>query len=450
MGNLFGTDGIRGTANESPLTPDSLARLGQAFGTYWQQRKSSNRVLLAHDSRLSHDLLESALISGLISTGMDPQKLELSSTPALSFLCRENHLAGGIMISASHNPFEDNGVKPLQASGEKFSVQQEKDVAEIFSTGEYDTQTGKHLGQVVPRENWVSNYIQELTEGHQEFPGHVVVDCANGGTSRIAPTVLESVTRTLTVLNDQPSGTNINDNAGSLHPEVVAEAVRDEGADLGFALDGDGDRVVAVDEKGDVADGDVILYLLANTFSDQQKLPDSGLVITSMSNLGLRLILEQNNLKYEVVGVGDRVVYSKMKQLNWRLGGEQSGHIIDREWLPTGDGVRTILSVMEALIRSGRPLSDWDEDIEKYPQVLHNIDVDRKPPLEDLTETQNCIQSVEEKLGREGRVLVRYSGTEPVARIMLEGTDEGQLHRLAGEIGDTLQEELRKQEEVPS
>lgn len=447
---LFGTDGIRGEANSPPLTPGPLTEIGQAFGTYWRQRKSSKTVLLGHDGRLSHDLLEAGLVAGLIGSGLNPHRVGLCSTPSLAFLCRELHVCGGIMISASHNPFEDNGIKPFRNSGQKFSSKQEKDVLSLLDDGDYRSSSGEHLGQSMLRESWLSDYVRRLTGLARSFDGHVVVDCANGGPSRIAPSVLEECTRELTVLNNEPDGTNINDGAGSLHPEVVAEAVNRLDADIGFSLDGDGDRVVAVDEGGTVADGDVLMYLLASVLEEDDKLPESGLVVTSMSNLGLRLKLEEQGLSYKVVGVGDRLVYSKLRDLDWRLGGEQSGHIIDRKWLPTGDGLYTLIAVMNGLISSDKPLSHWSESLTRFPQILHNISVDGKPPIDSLSETQARIEEVKAQLGRKGRVVVRYSGTEPVARIMLEGPDEEQLNELAVELGQIMKKELREKEGTPA
>ncbi len=447
MKSLFGTDGIRGTANEDPLTADFLSTLSETIGTHWKRRESYNRVLLGHDGRLSHDLLISAIAAGFMSAGLDPQLLGLCSTPSLSFLCREQDVAGGVMVSASHNPFEDNGIKLFTKSGEKLTPEEENQIEGLLDRKEAVRRTGSKIGRSMERENWLSHYVQEIADRGMEFPGHVVLDCANGGTSRLGPAVLKRCAREATIINNQPDGTNINDEAGSLHPDVIAEAVRDRGADLGFALDGDGDRVVAVDENGTLADGDQILYLLAKYYEKEGDLDGEGIVVTSMSNLGLRLILEENELAYEITDVGDRFVYSRMKEVDWRLGGEQSGHVIDRRWLPTGDGLNTMVSVMNALVATAKPLSYWSEQVERYPQILHNIDVEEKPPLETLPRTRSQIEEVENELGREGRVLVRYSGTEPVARIMLEGRQRERLQKLAAGIGEIMKEEIHEDQE---
>lgn len=450
MSVSFGTDGIRGRANETPLTPGSLVVIAEALGVYWSERKASDRVLLGHDGRLSHDMIQSALASGLMSSGLNPQLVGLCSTPSLAFLSREKPVAGGIMISASHNPFHDNGIKLFKDSGEKLTEEEEGRIEELIADESSRRRTGQDLGRGIRRESWLADYTQRIAEHCRDFPGHVVLDCANGGASRLAPAVLEQCTRELTLLNADPDGTNINEESGSLHPEVVAECVREEEADLGFALDGDGDRAVAVDEEGRVTDGDVLMYLLARAYSREDELDGDGVVMTSMSNLGLRLGLEEAGLAYEVVGVGDRLVYAGLQDVGWRIGGEQSGHVIDRDWLPTGDGLNTIVSVMNALVETAQPLSHWRDEIETFPQVLHNIDVNEKPPLEELPETRTKIESVEEELGREGRVLVRYSGTEPVARIMLEGADEEKINRYAASIGEVMRKEIHgTQEEAP-
>ncbi|MFB6344801.1 MAG: phosphoglucosamine mutase [bacterium] len=442
--SLFGTDGIRGEANSSPLVPGTLTRVGRALGTYWRRESSSRKVIVGHDGRQSETLVRTALVSGLVSTGIDVQELGFCSTPALSYLARNKRVAGGIMISASHNPFYDNGLKPLTGRGEKFRVADEEQVMDLFRQQDFKRAKREEIGQVFPRESWISDYIEALSSRLMDFPGHVVVDCSNGGTARIASAVLGGHCDELTVINDEPDGRNINKNAGSLHPQVVADRVKEENADLGFALDGDGDRVVAIDEDGTPTNGDVLMYLLASTFKQEGTLDGNGLVMTSMSNLGLRLALEEAGIDYEVVGVGDRLVFQKLDEVDWRIGGEQSGHVIDRDWLPTGDGLNTVVTVINSLIKSAKPLSYWIDEVKMFPQILHNIDVDRKPPLEELSETQEKIETVENELGRKGRVLVRYSGTEPVARIMLEGQDQERLNSLAADIGETMKKELQQ------
>lgn len=441
MTRWFGTDGIRGEANSAPLTPEFLVRLGQALGEFWSDAKE-DRVAVGTDGRLSGDMVRESLSAGLMSRGMNVGRLGLVTTPALSYLTRENNVAGGVMISASHNVFSDNGIKCFQPTGEKFTEEQEAQVEAYLDSLPEREITGQAVGRQTQLDYQLKDYRSTVRKT-ELYSGHVVVDCANGAGSKVASVVLEEHVDTLTVLNDHPSGTNINEDAGSLHPDILSETIRNEGADIGFAFDGDGDRVIAVDSSGEVINGDVLMYMLASYFSENEALPENGIVITVMSNIGLRQALERRDIQYEVVGVGDRNVYQSMNKNGWRLGGEQSGHIIDREWLPTGDGLRTLISVLETLENTEKSLSEWNREIEVFPQVLHNINVPEKPPLDTLQRSGEEIDRVENELGSDGRVLVRYSGTEPVARIMLEGPDEGKLEDYARKIGETMNEEIK-------
>lgn len=441
MTRWFGTDGIRGRANREPLTPSFICDLGQALGKLWNHQGTA---VLATDGRLSGDLVRGALSSGLMSAGIDVAYLGNVTTPALSFLARENETVGGVMISASHNEFSDNGIKCFQPSGEKFTEEMERTVEEHLESGKFERVEGEGVGSYCELERGVETYLDRLS-GNVVYDGHVVVDCANGASSDLVPRFMSELASDVTVINNQPDGTNINEESGSLHPETLVEAVETHEAEAGFALDGDGDRVIGVDERGTPVNGDALMNMLAASFCGEGE----GIVVTVMSNLGLRKGLDSQGIQYEVVGVGDRNVYRRMKQRDWRLGGEQSGHIIDREWLPTGDGLRTLVSVLEILSKNDKTMSEWNNEIEDFPQVLHNIEVDSKPELESLDRTNETINRVERKLGDRGRVLVRYSGTEPVARIMLEGPDEQELNQMAKEIGEVMATEIN-QSEVPA
>lgn len=441
MTEWFGTDGVRGEANGSLLTASFIQELGKATGGNLPE--SPQRAVLASDGRISADLFENALGSGLMSSGIDVFNLGTLPTPGLSYLTRENDVATGLMISASHNPFTDNGVKGFQPTGEKWTPQWEEAIEQAMLAERDFTVKGEAIGSEFVPATSPDDYVKALQSSLREFEGHVVMDCANGATSGWAEKVFEDRCSRLTLIHDQPSGTNINENCGSLHPESLSRTVVEENADVGFAFDGDGDRVVAVDKQGNIVDGDVLLYMLAVHFSAAGKLPDRGLVITVMSNLGLRKALEDKEINYEVVGVGDRNVYNQMVDNGWRIGGEQSGHIIDRQWLPTGDGMRTACSVLKVLQRTDTTLTEWNHRVEEYPQVLHNIKVPQKPELERLKQSTETIENVEEALGGDGRVLVRYSGTEPLARIMLEGPDRELLDQYAGEIGDVMKSEIQ-------
>ncbi len=445
---LFGTDGIRGEANQEPLTPETVLEVGRALSRFLREEEPERKVLLGHDGRRSGDLLMSALSAGFLSTGTSVVRIGLCSTPALAYLTREYPLSGGVMVSASHNPFYDNGIKPFRSTGEKLRDDHEGRIEGYLTEnpGTADRRAYRdEIGRITRRSAWVSHYLEALSRDREPTSLHVVVDCANGGTSPLAPPVLEAVCDDLTLIHDDPDGLNINDQAGSLHTESLVETVRETGADVGFAFDGDGDRVTAVDHRGDVVDGDVLLYLLANDFAAKDALPDDGVVITTMSNLGLRRALESEGVQYDVVGVGDRHVYRSMQEHGWRLGGEQSGHIIDREWLPTGDGLNTVLAVLEALEAGDRDLSEWSDRLDLFPQVLHNVEVPSKPSLDSLSSTRERIRDIERELGDQGRIFVRYSGTEPVARIMLEGINEESLREFAEDLGDLMQREIREE-----
>ncbi len=441
MGKLFGTDGIRGEVNQPPLQPDFVLKIGRALGEFWNEEEASNLVLLGHDGRLSADYLQNLLAGALQSVGHEVVKIGLTSTPGLAAAVAREDTAGGIMISASHNPYYDNGIKPFQSTGEKFTDGQERRVENLFNE-DIKSAYRDEIGTTGPAKDSFQPYIDELTGGLEgSFERSVLVDCANGGCSELAPAILERVCADVTFINRSPDGKNINRNAGSLHVQKLKEKKDNLGAEVGFALDGDGDRLLAVDEEGEVVDGDSLLYMLSSYLREQNRLA-GGIVITVMSNLGLRRALDRADIDYEVVGVGDRKVYRKLVENGWVLGGEQSGHIINRSHLPTGDGLKTLVSVLELLREGEKTLAEWNGMVPEYPQVLQNFEVESKPPLEELEGATNKIKNVEEKLGREGRVLVRYSGTEPVARVMLEGKNEGRLKKFASEIGSKIVEEI--------
>ncbi len=445
MSQLFGTDGIRGEVNREPLLPGKILQVGLGLGEYWKRTGTGSNypIIIGHDSRLSGTYLEKLLSSALLGMGFDVLELDLISTPALSYLVKNRQTAGGIMISASHNPFYDNGIKPFQPGGEKFTDSQERMVENIISENSFDLALRERIGSSCSELDWLDDYISALKSRPANYDGHVVIDCANGASSQIAPAVLEEKCGKLTVLNNNPDGTNINLDCGSLHVDELVSRVESSGADLGFAFDGDADRVLAVDEYGRVVDGDTLMYALVRNFSlDSEEA--GGLVITVMSNLGLRVSLEKAGIDYSVVGVGDRQVYEKMKDKNWRLGGEQSGHIIDRNWLPTGDGLNTVVNLLSLLENKEGLLADFNDEVPNYPQVLYNIEVESKPPLDELVETSKLIDEVESELGSEGRVLVRYSGTETLGRVMIEGSDEKEIKKHAIRISDLMQKEINQ------
>lgn len=442
MGKLFGTDGIRGEVNRPPLKPGIILGVGRALGAFWEQVNDSSRVIIGHDGRLSADYIQNLLAGALQGIGYTVEKIGLTSTPGLASVTAKRDSAGGIMISASHNPYYDNGIKPFQSTGEKFTDDQEMKVEEFIESDNAQLVLRKDIGVTETETSPLQNYIDTVVDNFAgTFDSSVLIDCANGGCSRLAPAIFEEICEEVTFINNSPDGLNINREAGSLHLENVKQKKDETGANLAFALDGDGDRLLGVDETGEVVDGDSLIYMLGRALKKDQRL-NGGLVITEMSNLGLRRALERDEIEYRVVGVGDRKVYRELLNCDWYLGGEQSGHIINRHHLPTGDGLNTLISVLDILNREDKALAEYNELVARYPQVLHNIEVETKPPLEELETSRERIETVEQKLGREGRVLVRYSGTEPVARIMLEGKDEVQLQEFAEDIGRVMIEEI--------
>ena len=442
MTEWFGTDGLRAKTNGDFLTEQFVQCLARAIATTGSD--VPRRALLAQDGRISGDMLRASLASGLMSAGWDVGDLGVLPTPGLAYLTRENDVSDGLMISASHNPYYDNGIKGFQPTGEKWTKDREETIESVQRSDQINRCVNERIGRYVSMARGVDNYIADLSQSFRGFEGHVVLDCANGATSSWAEKVFTDRCGKLTMIHHQPNGLNINESSGSMHPETLKNKVKSAGADIGFAFDGDGDRVVAVDDRGDLVNGDVLIYMLACHFSAANQLPGEGVIFTVMSNLGLRQALEAKNINYQVVGVGDRNVYNRMVENGWRLGGEQSGHLIDRQWLPTGDGIRTACSVLRVLQRTNTPISEWNDRVKQYPQILHNIPVPAKLPLEQLEETSREIEQVENRLGEEGRILVRYSGTEPVARVMLEGSNPDDLEQYAHSIGEQLETEINQ------
>ncbi|WP_456341685.1 phosphoglucosamine mutase [Thermovibrio sp.] len=438
---LFGTDGIRGIANKFPLTPEMVQRIGLSYGVYLNSKYPGKKhtVVVGEDTRLSSDMIKSALISGLTSAGVDVVDAGVIPTPGISFLIREGDFSGGVMVSASHNPYEYNGLKFFNSEGKKFSEAEEGGLElVIFNKYELPKAEPSEIGRVFDGYNLVEAYKKFLESASRYLAGlKVGLDCANGATFQIAPEVFNSLGAKVFVFNAEPDGKNINEGCGALHPEFLAQKVRELNLNVGFAYDGDGDRCIAVDERGNVVDGDKIIGLLAAHYSDRCR----EVVATVMSNVGLELFLKKLGLNLHRTGVGDRFVSEKMEEVGALVGGEQSGHIILRDFLPTGDGILTSV-VVASLIKSLRkPLSEIVSQVELYPQKLKNVRVKEKPPLESLGKLQEAIKEAEGKLAGRGRVLVRYSGTEPLLRIMVEADSE----ELIDEIIELLEKAVREE-----
>jgi phosphoglucosamine mutase len=447
---LFGTDGIRGIANQEPMTAEMALRLGQAVAQRFLNKGRHGRIVIGKDTRLSGYMLESALQAGIVSAGADVMLVGPLPTPGIAFITSSMRADAGVVISASHNPFQDNGIKLFAADGFKLPDETEVEIEqrmEAIARGEGAVRAAPdRIGKAVRIDDAVGRYVQFLKHA---FPKEltldgikVVVDCANGAAYQVAPQVFQELGAEVEELNVWPDGRNINYHCGALHPENMAEQVRRSGAQLGVALDGDADRVMLADEKGNVIDGDQLMAILGTRLLDQELLPKRTVVATVMSNLGLERALSAKGGKLVRTAVGDRYVVEAMREEGLLLGGEQSGHIIFLDHATTGDGVVAALRVLAVMVREGRPLSELAAAMTRYPQVLLNFPVAKKRPFAEMPTVQNLIAKVERDLGTDGRVVVRYSGTESKARVMIEGIDEAVIKAQADEIADTLKAAL--------
>ena len=447
---LFGTDGVRGTPGEPPLDERTLVRLGAAIARTSSRAGAPVRVLIGRDSRESGEWLRGHLAVGVESEAATITDGGLLSTPAIAFLTRHGGFDAGIVVSASHNPFEDNGVKVITGEGEKADDDLEARIAALVAD---ETWTAPET-VVPPVETIVSSepyimHTSRLLDGVTVPPDlRVAIDCANGATSRLAPAVLRGLGLDPVVLHDQPNGRNINLDCGSTHPERLARAVVEQGCRLGAAFDGDGDRVVFVDHRGTVLNGDAVLLIAARRLATVGRLPGEAVVATVMSNIGLEHALRADGIAVHRCSVGDRLVWAEMNRRGIALGGEQSGHTIFADHLPTGDGLATTLVIVRAIIETGRELADLAADLVPLPQVLVNVRVRRRTALAELFEVSRLIEKAEHDLVGEGRVLVRYSGTEPLLRIMIEGPDQEAIQRLAETIAARVRIDLGDTEDT--
>jgi phosphoglucosamine mutase len=440
----FGTDGIRGRVGESPVTADFMLRLGCAAGKVLAAGDSRS-VVIGKDTRISGYMFESALEAGLAAAGANVALLGPMPTPAVAYLTRTLHACAGIVISASHNPFYDNGIKFFSADGEKLPDDIERAIEEELAKP-FSTVTSEKMGKAVRIDDAAGRYI-EFCKGTIPFEIMfrgltIVVDCAHGATYRVAPAVLEELGAKVITIGAEPDGLNINDQCGSTHPQLLSQAVLAHGADLGIALDGDGDRVIMADAKGAVVNGDELLYIVAADRQDKGLL-QGGVVGTVMSNFGLEIALSKRGIPFERAPVGDRYVHKVLVDNGWTLGGEASGHLLCLDRTSTGDGIVSALQVLEVMVSTGKTLEELTSDIQKMPQVMINIPV--KGQVSDLTASESinsAVKSVEDKLGNTGRVILRPSGTEPLVRVTLEGMDSVQVEQLAEYLADVVREEL--------
>lgn len=440
---LFGTDGVRGRANSWPMTAELALKLGAAAGRYFRRDDSSaHRVVIGKDTRLSGYMLENALTAGLTSTGMNVLLLGPVPTPAVGYLTRSMRADVGVMISASHNPHQDNGIKFFGPDGFKLSDAAEAEIERMLA-GEIAPARPENIGRAKRIEDGRGRY-QEFVK--TSFPHglrldglKVVIDCANGAAYRAAPEVLWELGAEVIPVGVTPNGTNINDRCGSTHPETAAEAVVSHGAHVGISLDGDADRVMILDETGRVADGDQIMALLAARWAEEGRLSGGALVATVMSNLGLERFLQGRGLRLERTAVGDRYVVERMREGGFNLGGEQSGHIVMTDYATTGDGLIAALQFLAEMVRTGRPASELTRSFETVPQLLKNVRFpDGVRPLE-VAAVQRVIEESEARIAGRGRILIRKSGTEPLIRVMAECEDEGLLLQVVDEIVGAVQ-----------
>ncbi|HWR30320.1 MAG TPA: phosphoglucosamine mutase [Negativicutes bacterium] len=445
MARLFGTDGVRGNAN-TELTPELAFRLGWAAAWYFGREHEKPAFLIGRDTRISGQMLEAALCAGICSAGGEAVVLGVIPTPGVAWLTSTSDAVAGVVISASHNPFADNGIKFFSGTGYKLPDAVEDDLEEIVARGmeTLPRPTGKGVGAITYRHDRMIAYQDFLCSTIKEnLSGlRVVIDCANGASFETAPAVLSQLGIDLCVLHAAPDGININDHCGSTHMESLKSAVLAQKADLGLAFDGDADRCLAIDEKGQMVDGDQIMVILAKELLRNNALNQTTLVTTVMSNIGLHQAIRKAGGNVMITAVGDRYVLEAMQKNGLSLGGEQSGHIIFGEYSTTGDGLMTAIQLLAAVKRSGLPLSHLGELMTRFPQVLVNVRVHSKAGWEENPRIVKAVKSAEQTLGEDGRILVRASGTEPLIRVMAEGPVLEELERLAETVAQTIRTEL--------
>lgn len=447
MRKYFGTDGVRGIAN-TELTCDLAYRLGRAGGFVLAENKERVKVVVGKDTRISGDMLESSLIAGLMSVGCDVITVGVVPTPAVAYLTKKYNADCGVVISASHNPVEYNGIKFFNKDGYKLDDEVELKIEEYIECIEkvdYHP-TGDKVGKREHMHEAQKEYVDYLKSIiNIDFKGlKVVLDCANGAAYQVAPKVFEQLGASVITINSEPDGNNINDKCGSTHPEKLKNAVLAHKADLGLAYDGDADRLIAVDENGNIVDGDHIMILSAIYLKKHNKLAKDTLVVTVMSNIGLNIAAKEHGINLATTAVGDRYVLEEMQKSGYNLGGEQSGHMIFLDYNTTGDGVLSSLVLSKIIIEEGKTLSELAAVMTQYPQVLVNARIknENKNRYMEYPEIKSEIERIEKLLDGCGRVLIRPSGTEPLVRVMLEGKEEGQIKELANNLADLIKEKL--------
>ena len=448
---LFGTDGIRGVANVDPMTGEVAIQLGRAIAHIFKEIKGKHRIVVGKDTRLSGYMLETALASGICSMGADVMLVGPLPTPGIAFITTSMRANAGVVISASHNPYYDNGIKIFSQDGFKLPDEMEHRIEELVLSNHLHSlrPTANAVGKAHRIDDAIGRYVVFLKN---TFPNHltldglrIALDCANGAAYRVAPMVLEELGAEVIPIAVDPNGENINDHCGSLYPEMVSRLVLEKGADIGIALDGDADRIVFVDRKGKEVDGDYILAICAHQMLSENRLKKGTLVTTVMSNIGLDRTIKNAGGKVIRTQVGDRYVVEEMVRGDYNLGGEQSGHTIFLDYNTTCDGILTALQVLAIMKQKERPLDEMAKVMEPLPQVLYNVKVKEKRNLSEFPEIEKRIREIEKTLEQSGRILIRYSGTEPLLRIMVEGEDETKLHRFAQDLVELVEKRIGKE-----
>ena len=450
MGKLFGTDGIRGVANEYPMTPEMVENIGRAVAKIFKGKEGKASVVIGKDTRISGDMLERALVSGICSMGSDAYLTGILPTPGVAFITALKQANAGIVISASHNPYYDNGIKIFNGDGFKLSDEREAEIETLVldKTITALTKSIRNIGRtygISDADIKYKNFVKGSMPETFDLKGlKITVDCSNGATYKIAPLMFAELGAEVEAFFTHPDGKNINDRCGSEHPEVLKQMVVDHGADIGLAFDGDGDRLIAIDETGDVLSGDQILAVCAKFLKQKGRLKRNRVVSTIMSNMGLGVALKNMGIEHIMSNVGDRYVMQEMIASGAILGGEDSGHMIFLDHHTTGDGMLTALRLIEVMINESKPLSELKKVMTVFPQALLNVEVRKKPDIDTIPEITQEIKLVEEKLKGKGRVLVRYSGTQPMCRVMVEGPTIEETTEYCEQLADIVKYILGK------
>jgi phosphoglucosamine mutase len=452
---IFGTDGVRGVANVEPVTAETALKLGRAAAHIFTQLnprahpgETRPKIVLGKDTRLSGYMLENALVAGITSLGVDVLLIGPLPTPGVAYITRSLRADAGIVLSASHNSYEDNGIKFFRHDGYKLDDQIEQRIEELVFTGAIDSirPTAGRIGRARRIDDALGRYVEfaktSFPRGRSLEKMHIAVDAGNGAAYKSTPCILRELGAEVTVAHNEPNGTNINADCGSTHPGEIQRLVKESGAQVGITHDGDADRVLLCDEKGEIVDGDEILAIAAIDLLGSGQLARKTLVATVMSNFALEEALSPHGGKVLRTKVGDRYVIEEMVRQELNLGGEQSGHMIFRDFATTGDGIVSALQILRIMQATGRPLSELKRCLRKYPQAQRNLKVRQKPPLDDLSEVMKLVQETEKELAGKGRVLLRYSGTEPKIRLLIEGREPEQIDRQANRIAEAIEQAI--------